>query len=317
MRGALILSYTACAMVATYSILRTPKPCPVLVVPPVVDLTHCKWTFGSYTPSAWEALWTAHVNEWQDRVCEHTDALFADAWVAREDGVFSHMAFVNSCTGETLVDSIEPLAGLTRHPYYCLKGGDYLVDKSYIQVPTTVPRKLTAPTSRLLYFDLGASLYDTGGGGASQEWIVDEYERTGVQFSGIWAWEAQPHPPEDVWNRVPSHLKPIYHWYNIAANPSPGHADNALEYIRRMATADDYVVVKIDIDNNPVEETILQQITESDDILALIDELYFEHHVDVAPMHAYWGRIPGRALADTYALFAKLRQKGVLAHSWV
>lgn len=153
----------------------------------------CSWKFGGYTPSEWEAEWLAHVSEWQGDVCAHVDAAKADAWVeSRNDneGIFSRMEYVNSCTGERLVELIEPLVGLTRHPYFCSKGEAFLVDKSYMRVPYSIPRRL-GNRHGAYFFDIGASLYDDGLGGASQKWFVEAYERRGVPWRGIWAWEVR------------------------------------------------------------------------------------------------------------------------------
>jgi hypothetical protein len=111
-------------------------------------------------------------------------------------------------------------------------------------------------------------------------------------------------------------LKPVYHWYNTPVNPAFNHSDNALEYIAKVAKPEDWVVLKIDIDNSPVEMELLERILHDTQISSLIDELYFEHHVNVGPMLPYWGRNPLK-LSDTYLLFHRLRNLGVFAHSWV
>jgi hypothetical protein len=43
----------------------------------------------------------------------------------------------------------------------------------------------------------------------------------------------------------------------------------------------DYVVVKLDIDNTPVETAFMDQIINDPELQALIDEMMFEHHVNV------------------------------------
>jgi hypothetical protein len=57
---------------------------------------------------------------------------------------------------------------------------------------------------------------------------------------------------------------------------------------------------------------------ESAELLGLVDEFYFEHHVNVAPMHRHWGSESlYQKLGDTYRIFTTLRKNGVIAHSWV
>ncbi len=48
------------------------------------------------------------------------------------------------------------------------------------------------------------------------------------------------------------------------------------------------MLLKIDIDNNPTELGIINQTLALDELLGLMDEIYFEHHVNVDPMHYHW-----------------------------
>ena len=76
--------------------------------------------------------------------------------------------------------------------------------------------------------------------------------------------------------------------------------------------------LKLDIDTTPVEEALVGQILASDELLGLVDEFYFEHHVNTRPMHPSWRtQSAPQTLADTYRIFAALRAKGVVAHAWV
>ena len=104
---------------------------------------------------------------------------------------------------------------------------------------------------------------------------------------------------------------------NIPVNAAPGHADSALSYILSIAKPEDFVVLKLDIDNSAVETRLLEQILENSQLQSLIDEFYFEHHVDVAPMHKYWGAVQGPKLQDTYRILGQLRARGMYAHAWV
>jgi hypothetical protein len=202
-----------------------------------------------------------------------------------------------------------------------LLGENYIVQKDYLVISWNVSRKTTASpsyTPRSFYFDLGASTYTAGYGGASQSWFVETYASRGIQWDGIYGWEARAQPPSDVWRQIPPHLKPIYHWYNIPVSPEPNHPDNALDYIKRVARPEDFVLLKIDIDNTPVEEALVSQLLASNELLGLVDEFYFEHHVNTTPMYPSWRTFDSpRTLEDTYRIFTTLRSKGVLAHAWV
>ena len=286
----------------------------------------CRWDFLEYRASEYEQFWVNNVKNLQDGdICSESNKHVTeiDQWMALATSghatlplsVFSRYVFRNNCSGEELVDYIEPLAGLTRSPLYCLKGNNYVVRKDYLVVSWNVSRKISR---NAYYFDLGASMYNSGGGGPSQSWFVETYESRGIEWDGIYAWEASEYTPAVVWDAIPARLKPIYHWYNIAVNPLPNHTDNPLEYIRRIARPEDFVLLKIDIDNTPVEEALVFQFMESAELLGLVDEFYFEHHVNVAPMHRHWGSESlYKKLEDTYSIFTTLRKNGVIAHSWV
>jgi hypothetical protein len=295
----------------------------------------CAWTFQTYIPSPWEMAWVDNVSQLQDRVCDESNNAVdrIEEWVsislknvnapppAFPLETFSQFIFQNNCTGAVSVDYVEPLAGLTRHPYFCLKGRDWIVNKDYMIVSWNASKKLTGTKpgkAKSYYFDLGASDWDSGAGGASQSWFVTNYEQRGITWDGIFCWEAAPMDTTSVWSKIPAHLKPIYHWYNIQVSAEHGHSDNALNYIRGVARPEDFVVLKIDIDNTPVESSLIDQLLASDDLLQLVDELFFEHHVNVAPMHdSWWTQNEKTTLADTYKIFSTLRSKGIIAHSWV
>jgi hypothetical protein len=291
----------------------------------------CRWQFVSYTPSAYETYWTKNIATLQLDVCGESNKQISRIvpWMTHvfdkkglPESIFSKFLFQNNCTGETVTDYIEPLAGLMRNPYFCLKGEKFVVNKDYMVISWNVSRKVEVifPTyvPKSYFFDLGASTYTTGSGGSSQNWFVQGYEAKGINWDGVYAWEVSQHLPVHVWSIIPPHLKPIYHWYNIPANPTPNHSDNPLEYIKRIARPEDFVLLKIDIDNTAVEEALVAQILASEELLGLIDDFYFEHHVNTASMNPYWGtQSSPSTLQDSYRIFSTLRSKGVAAHAWV
>ena len=277
----------------------------------------CEWVFSKYVSSPWEYEWHKNINRFQNEVCAITkhDEIKCDKWIQSltKGGfpmdIFSYFVFDNNCTNEVRLHFIEPLVGLTRHPYFCLHGEEFLVNKDYMLIYPIDTHQNN------YYFDLGASTYTSGAGGSSQSWFV-ETAYPNIRWDGIYCWESSPVNAEQVWAEIPGNLKPVYHWYNIPVNPAVNHSDNALEYIAKVARPEDWVVLKIDIDNSDVEMQLLERILQDTTISSLIDELFFEHHVDVEPMLKYWGRNPLK-LSDTYTLFHRLRNLGILAHSWV
>jgi len=111
----------------------------------------CHWAFVRYSPSPYELSWTDHIRARQERVCAESNRQTEEiaVWMMSPDtaagalpeAVFSHFTFRNNCTGEELVDYIEPLAGLTRSPYFCLKGDEYVVQKDYLVVSRNISRR--------------------------------------------------------------------------------------------------------------------------------------------------------------------------------
>ena len=99
-----------------------------------------------------------------------------------------------------------------------------------------------------------------------------------------------------------------------------GAKHNPWRTLRAVATARDFVVIKIDIDNSTVEEPLASQLLADPTLAGLVDELYFEHHVLHTPMWRYGWRsntVTNHTLVHSYALFGKLRELGIRAHSWV
>jgi len=74
--------------------------------------------------------------------------------------------------------------------------------------------------------------------------------------------------------------------------------------------------VQLDIDNPVAEQAIVEQLFSDVSIRSLVDEFYFEHHVDVVDMRPSWGSPQGRVLKDTYDIMIALRRAGVRAHWW-
>jgi hypothetical protein len=173
--------------------------------------------------------------------------------------------------------------------------------------------------SRAFLFDLGASTYVEGAGGASQSWFVDQFSSRGINFDRILAWEAKPMSDEKIYEAVPPKVVNKLTYFNIPADPSPGAKHNPLRILSEITHPDDFVVLKIDIDRSEIEVPLIHQIIKQASIHTRVDELYFEHHVSRSPMHwRGWGKSVGNAtLPDSYRLFSKLRSLGIRAHSWV
>ncbi|KAG5189554.1 hypothetical protein JKP88DRAFT_176775, partial [Tribonema minus] len=308
-----------------------------------------------YEPSEWEQEWSNHVSEWSDpgtgkRLCakmkEREEYVAAwDKGVAqaqadgcgaldtrlRDQAVFSRYVYKNTCTEEEASTVIEPLAGLTRHPRANCFDRQHLVDRGYLLLGRTSDRcrtRMAEPAAlsmvravedqRVLLFDMGASLYSDGKGGSSQQWFVDTLKKHGVHRLEYWGWEAEALDTVEVWKQqVPDDLKPFYHWINVPANPDPKSGDNPWNFIKAVARMEDHVFVKLDIDNSPIELAFIEQLQRDPELRLLIDEMFFEHHVNVEAMYKSW-KTQGETqrLSDTYKMIGGFRRQGLRFHSW-
>ncbi|XP_055355960.1 uncharacterized protein LOC129601231 [Paramacrobiotus metropolitanus] len=291
----------------------------------------CIMKFERYESSTFEKLWLDNVKSWQDDPCAKLpeQALQAEIWSTYatknqdkpqsnppSDEVFSRYIFRNTCSGSEMKVYIEPLALTNRHPHFCSGGRNdaLLLDKSYMVLDWQLR---TLATGNVYYFDLGASTYDQGLGGNSQKWIVENYAKRGINFSGIFAWEAYPLNAADVFRVLPPELHSKYRWYNFPVNATEGSPSNPWTMLAEVVKPSDFTVVKLDIDSPSIETPLAQQLIDNPSLLQLVDEFYFEHHVNLTPLAPWWGPVTGIYLEDTQKTFLALRKAGIRAHSWV
>lgn len=264
---------------------------------------------------------------------------------------------VNDCHGKHIAkEPIEPLVGMLRHPlFHCQKmqkragegrsllntpatrqwleahhGGseqrmlfeDFrgAVNTSHL-LPAAVPAAFHGARPRAIMFDVGASTYNDGDGGASMSWFVETYRRLGITFERFFAWEKQIHAPQPLFSKMPVEVLDSLSYFNIPIEVEAGARHNPLRTLKAVARPSDFVVLKVDFDADVVEQALVQQILDDSVLTSLVDELYFEHHVyDIAlALYKYGpkGEPKGPRLQDSYELFSKLREAGIRAHSWV
>jgi hypothetical protein len=169
------------------------------------------------------------------------------------------------------------------------------------------------------FFDLGASTYLTGLGGASQPWFVGLGDCMCVPYSSMHLWEATQHAPKTVWHQLPRNLHPHYHWYNYPLSVDAYSWRNPLNHVLEKVELGDPFVLKVDFDNTPLETKIIQTILQTPQLSELIDEMFFEHHAKIAVMMRFWGELRNSnvTLMDSIEMFTQLRQRGIRAHPWV
>ena len=199
----------------------------------------------------------------------------------------------------------------------------YLLDKNYMIVDRwsllQPSRSTISPKPRVMIFDAGASMWNVGLGGASQSWFHTIYAEMCLFFTDWFMWEASNIAPKEVFKLLPGYVTPGYRWFNIPLTTDLASWENPLNHLLLEAAKEDVVVVKIDFDQVLVEAKLIQQILQYPEVSELIDELYFEHHVNMEIMANVWGPHADKSvsLSDSVKLFQRLRQVGIRAHSWV
>ena len=178
------------------------------------------------------------------------------------------------------------------------------------------------PRARMNFLmDIGASTYgnwndDPTAVGAL--WFVERYQRHKLSFDWIVSFEYKKIDPENIFRTVPADLLPHYIYYDQPVEKDPNGKWNPWRILRGMgAVREDYVVVKLDIDMPEIENSLVDQLMKDSGLRSLVDEVFFEHHVNTKPMHGYWGMQDSPiTLKDTYQNFTALRSQGIRMHSW-
>lgn len=171
-----------------------------------------------------------------------------------------------------------------------------------------------------ILMDIGASLYGQWFGdpaSVSTLWFVDRFKRHNLSFDWIVSFEIEKHRPDDIYKDVPADILPHYIYFNKGVEKTPGGKWNPWRILQGMSVApDDYIAVKLDIDVPDIENALMDQLVKEPKIRLLVDEMFFEHHVNVRAMWGYWGADMTDTMPDTYRLFGDLRSKGMRMHSW-
>ncbi len=77
------------------------------------------------------------------------------------------------------------------------------------------------------------------------------------------------------------------------------------------------IIVKLDIDTPDLEGPLVEQLLADPHLLSLVVEFHFEHHVSLPDMRPWWhNNVSSMKVDGSMALFRKLREAGVRAHSW-
>ena len=68
------------------------------------------------------------------------------------------------------------------------------------------------------------------------------------------------------------------HFYNTPIKENLTHAAHPLNIIRNICQPGDFIAVKLDIDNGPMEMAIMNAISGDTDLQRCISEIFFEQH---------------------------------------
>mmetsp|Transcript_40807 Transcript_40807/g.100994 ORF Transcript_40807/g.100994 Transcript_40807/m.100994 type:complete len:376 (+) Transcript_40807:1923-3050(+) len=311
--------------------------------------------FASYTPNRLELEWFQRITRANPRNCtawEKGGSLWqALAGLPSSTGpvgehLRSRMHFIDPATRERVSSEIEPLVGSLRHHTLGVRANTstraaLMSKEHYILPDRTLLRRALGVGGRLLFYDVGASLFSSGAGGdggASQEWFARKYgKRAGRPYPGfdmIWAWEAIPYAPDKLWSTFPPEVIPRIHYYNVPAQTDPSSPMNPWYTLKATARPGDFVVVKLDVDHQPTELALVRQLLADPELAGLIDDFFWEHHVagSIVGCPKIWRGGPKggwarmvfdstlgalETLAESYAIFMQLRCRGIRAHSWV
>ena len=164
--------------------------------------------------------------------------------------------------------------------------------------------------------------------------------QAGVDFESIWAWEATQQDPVEYWDLVPDIYKQRscfpstrtachhhftserpalslcacrLHFYNTPIKENFTHAAHPLNIIRNICQPGDFIAVKLDIDNGPMEMAIMDAISGDTDLRGCISEMFFEQHYshpgeaarDFRPLvhHVYYASPHGMQTAGTSLMY--------------
>jgi hypothetical protein len=288
--------------------------------------------FELYTPSSVELEWFKRIVDANPTTCSAWDegsslrqalAASGDRLAGKgpvDEQLHSRLLFGDPVTSKHVVSRIEPLVGSLRHHSLGVRAktttrGALMAKTHYVLPDRAHLLRVLKAGGRLLFYDIGASLYSSGAGGdggASQKWFSQTFgllaRRPPPGFDDIWAWEAHPYAPEKLWGSFPPEIIPHIHYYNVPASTDPNSPFNPWNTLRATARPGDFVVVKLDVvrrvkiikcagfptvlhirhshpvyiinnhqDHQPTELALLRQLLA--DPMLHINEFFWEHHV--------------------------------------
>lgn len=248
-----------------------------------------------------------------------------------DEAFLSRFHITTTCgrRSSTRIEYIEPLTVITRHPFaihdcevvrsaFAAAEFPSQYRRTSIQSIDHILLASSTPT-RTILLDAGTSTVSS-----SLWYFLCGYHQRGREVHQIYAWEKTLLEPTAYWSDVPNKYKPHWQFMNIPISSTSGDPDNPLSVIKQVASIDDFVSFKLDIDTPSIEIPLALQLLSDREVTPLIDEFFFELHFRCEVLQACgWGyNIPeerdGLVLDRLHAvnLFLDLRKAGIRAHFW-
>ena len=137
-------------------------------------------------------------------------------------------------------------------------------------------------------------------------------------------WEKSLLEPDNFWEQVPLKIRSRYHFYNTAMSSNVSHGNSVLRIIEEIATENDFVSFKLDIDSPEHEIPSALHLLRNTKLHSLVDEFFFELHFRCEVyMYCGWGwQLPDEQYGlklnrlSALELFQNLRFVGIRSHFW-
>lgn len=146
-----------------------------------------------------------------------------------------------------------------------------------------------------------------------------------IAFHQDYGFEYSLLEPVDFWKRVPPLVRPYYHFFNAPISADTDRdALSPYNFLLQIATPQDFVSFKLDIDTPSIEIPLALQLLNDPKIAELVDEFFFELHFrcEILMTCSWPNSIPkeinGLKMERYSAMkfFQKLRELGIRSHFW-
>ena len=246
---------------------------------------------------------------------------------------------------------IEPLNVILRHPFALSRGYVTGFEDVYARfqsfTPSQFQRNISSPDhillqSALSHYNHSRLGYKKNGTGirnkhylldagtstfrSSLMFLICAYSQRKISFNAVFGWEKTHLNPREYWSNVPRNMLPYIHFFNTPINPGMNDHNSPLQLLKEIATEDDFVAFKLDVDNADVELPIIHAILRNEHSIARkIDELFVEVHFECDlmsqlgfPSGNIFDPVTKKRLRRDYAfdIFFDLRKMGIRAHVW-